>query len=259
MKRIYQFKGLSKEQKKELKNEYIKREWRNILLSYLFIVLSSSKPFFSIKNGAVWVLIWFTLTILLSVYVYVSQKDCMKKKKKAEKYSKKHRYSDVEVGDNFFPEIGGWNFIGMQLMVAIIIYSLVLLPASLYLKCKDFDIYKEVYMKFFIGIFADTYIVAVFNIILQFFIEFLYEYSSDKVTIKEAMLKLTPKYVISYIIVTVILCCAFIYYFNEEFGGMFGYISKKVVGGFYIIFMLYPLIKPVRQVISRKTIKRKSL
>ena len=83
MKRIYQFKGLSKEQKKELKNEYIKREWRNILLSYLFIVLSSSKTFFSIKNGAVWVLIWFTLTILLSVYVYVSQKDCMKKKKKA--------------------------------------------------------------------------------------------------------------------------------------------------------------------------------
>lgn len=49
MKRIYQFKGLSKEQKKELKNEYIKSEWKNLLLSYLFIVLSSSKPFFQAR------------------------------------------------------------------------------------------------------------------------------------------------------------------------------------------------------------------
>lgn len=257
MKRIYQFKGLSKEQKKELKNEYIKSEGKNLLLSYLFIVLSSSKPFFSSKNGAIFVLIWFTLSILLAVYAYVNQKDYMKSKKKAEKYSKKHKNSDVEVGHNFFSEIGGWNFIGMQFIAAIIVYFIAA-PVSLYLQFKNFDIYKEVYMKIFIGIFADTYIVAFFNIILQIFIEFLYEYSSDRITIKEAMLKLTPKYVISYIIATVVLCCAFIYYFNEEFGGMFGYISKKVVGGFYIIFMLYPLIKPVSQVISRKTIKRKS-
>ena len=182
----------------------------------------------------------------------------MKSKKKAEKYSKKHKNSDVEVGHNFFSEIGGWNFIGMQFIAAIIVYFIAA-PVSLYLQFKNFDIYKEVYMKIFIGIFADTYIVAFFNIIFQIFIEFLYEYSSDRITIKEAMLKLTPKYLISYIIATVVLCCAFIYYFNEEFGGMFGYISKKVVGGLYIIFMLHPLIKPVRQVISRKTIKRKSL
>jgi membrane protein len=250
MKRIYQFKGLSKEQKKKLKNEYIKSEWKNLLLSYLFIVLSSSKPFFSIKNGAVWVLIWFTLTILLSVYVYVSPKDYRKRKKKAEKYSKKHKNADVEVGNNFFPEIGGWNFIGMQLMVAIIIYVLVLLPVSLYLQFKDFDIYKEVYMKIFIGIFADTYIVAFFNIILQIFIEFLYERSSNITTIKSTIFTLKLKGVMFCFGVIIILYKALTYYFYEEFGGLFGDTARKILGSVYIIFMLCPLIKAIKQIIN---------
>lgn len=88
MKKIYEFKGLSKKQKKELIKDYIEREWKNLLFSYFFIILSSSKPFFSSKNGAIFVSIWFTLVILLSVYAYVNQSDYMNRKKKAERYSK---------------------------------------------------------------------------------------------------------------------------------------------------------------------------
>ena len=64
MKKIYEFKGLSKNQKKELTKNYFKSEWKNLLISYIFIILSSSKPLFSSKNGALFVLIWFSYSIV---------------------------------------------------------------------------------------------------------------------------------------------------------------------------------------------------
>lgn len=85
MKKIYEFAGLSKSQKKELIKDYVRCDWKNLFLSYIFITLSSSKPFLSSKNGAIYVLIWFTLATLLSVYAYVSQIDYLKSKKKARK------------------------------------------------------------------------------------------------------------------------------------------------------------------------------
>ena len=89
MKNILDFKGLSKIQKKELKKLYIKTEWKNILISYIFIILSSSKPFFSSSNGAIFVLIWFTLSVVLSITAYVNQSDYLSSTKKAKKYKKK--------------------------------------------------------------------------------------------------------------------------------------------------------------------------
>lgn len=251
MKKIYEFNGLSKIQKKKLKKDYIKSEWKNLLISYFFIILSSSKPFFSSKNGAIFVLIWFTLAILLSVYAYVNQSDYMNRNKKAKGYSKNHKNAEVEKGFNFFPEIGGWTFIGMQVLVAILVYF-VATPVSLYLQFKNFEIYKEVYMKLLIGIFADTYIVAFFNIILQILIEYIYDCANDRTTLKKTIFTLKLKYVICYVGATIILCIAFTYYFNKEFGGLFGDIVRKIVGSIYIIFMLYPLIKCIKQVIDNK-------
>ena len=69
-------------------------------------------------------------------------------------------------GANFFPQIGGWNFIGMQIFLASLFY-IIAIPISIYLQFKNFEIYKKDYMNLIIGIFADTYIVAFFNMILQ--------------------------------------------------------------------------------------------
>ena len=250
MKQINEFKGLSKSQKKELKKNYIKSEWKQLLISYFFIILSSSKPFFSSKNGAIFVLIWFTLAILLSVYTYVSQSDYMNSKKKAMKYSKK-KHAKVEKGLIFFPEIGGWTFIGMQVLSAILVY-MVAVPVSLYLQFKNLEIYKEVYMKLLIGILADTYIVAFFNVILQILIEFIYDCAYDRTTLKKTVFTLKLKNVICYVGTIIILCIAFTYYFNKEFEGLFGDMARKIVGSIYIIFMLYPLIKCIKQVIDSK-------
>lgn len=251
MKKIYEFVGLSKSQKNELKKDYIEREWKNFFLSYIFIILSSSKPFFSSKNGAIFVLIWFTLAILLSVYAYVNQSDYLKSKKSAKRYSKKHKNIQVEKGFNFFPQIGSWNFIGMQFFVASLFY-IVALPISFYLQFKNFEIYKEDYMNLIIGIFADTYIVAFFNIILQLIIDFIYDCAKDRTTLKKAAFSLKLKDVVCYVGATIILIMAFTYYFNKEFGGLFGGVSKKIMGGIYIIFMIFPLIKCLIQVSNNR-------
>lgn len=247
MKKIYELKGLSKIQKKELKKDYIKKEWKNLLISYFFIFLSSSKPFFSSKNGAIYVLLWFTLATLLSSYAYVNQSDYMNRKKKAERYHKKHKNAEVEKGANFFPEIGGWTFISMQLLVAILVWFVVI-PIALYLQFKNFEIYKDDYMKLLMGILADTYIVAFYNVMLQMLIEFIYDCANGRTILKKNILALKLKYVIP----TIILCIAFTHYFNNEFEGLFGDIGRKIVGSIYIIFMLYPLIKCIKQIINNK-------
>lgn len=250
MKRVYMFKGLSKGQKTELKKNYIKCEWKNILISYVFIVLSSSKPFLSSKNGAVFVAVWFSIAILLSIKVYVNQCDYMERKKKLKRYSKRHR-EEVEKGGTFFPEIGGWNFIGMQVLAAILIY-VIALPISLYLQFKNFAIYKDVYKSLFVGILADTYIVAFYNIILQILIEFIYDWANDRTALKKTMLKAKPRSVLTFVGTIIILFIAFVHYFNNEFAGLFGDIARRGVGIVYILFMLWPLFKCIKEVTNKK-------
>lgn len=251
MKKIYEFKGLSKNQKKELTKNYFKSEWKNLLISYIFIILSSSKPFFSSKNGALFVLIWFTLAILLSIYAYINQSDYMNSKKKAVKYSRKHKNVEVEKGSTFFPEIGGGTFIGMQVLAALVVYIFIL-PVSLYLQFKNREIYNKVYMKLLIGIFADTYIVAFFNVTLYIFIEFIHNCVNDRTTLKKTISSLKLKYVIGCVGAIIIFCMAIIYYFTKEFEGLFGDMARKIVGSIYIIFILYPLIKCIKQMINKK-------
>lgn len=107
------------------------------------------------------------------------------------------------------------------------------------------------YMKLLTGIFADTYIVAFFNVILQILIEFIYDCINDRTTLK-TIFALKLKYVICYVGTTIILCIAFTYYFNKEFEGLFGDMARKIVGGIYIIFMLSPLIKCIKQAFDNK-------
>ena len=251
MKKIYEFKGISKHQKKNIKKDYIKSKCKNILISYIFIILSSSKPIFSSKNGAIFVLISFTFAILLSVYANVTQHDYMDRKKKTERYSKKHKNAELEKGPNFFPESDEWTFIAMQFLVGILVCCVVA-PVSLYLQFKNFEIYKEVYMKLLIGIFADTYIVAFFYGILQILIEFIKDCAKYRTTLKKTIFTLKPKDIIFYVGVIIILYIAFTYYFNKEFEGLFGDMGRKIVGSIYIIFMLCPLIKCIKEIINNK-------
>lgn len=253
MKRVFMFKGLSRGQKKELKKNYIRYEWKNILVSYIFIVLSSSRPVISSKNGAIFVAAWYSLVILLSVEGYVNQCDYMSRNKKLKKYFKKHKEEKIEKLRNFYPEIGGWHLIGMQMLGASLVY-IVALPISLYLQFKNLTIYKDVYVNLFVGILADTYIIAFYNIILQIFIEFIYDCVDNRTTIKKTVMKATLKNVICFVAMIIILVMAFAYYFNNEFAGLFGDISRRVVGIIYILFILLPLFKCIKKTINKNIV-----
>lgn len=236
------FEGLNKRRKNELKKDYFKYECKNLLLSYIFIIFSSSTPFFSCENNAIWVLIWFTISVFFTIHIYVNQNDYMVKKKKARKYFRRHKNQQEGTGASYFPHIGGWNFIGMQLLVALL-FCVALALISFYLQSKNLESYKIEYMNRFVGIFMDTYIVTFFNIILQFIIAFIYDYAKDRVTLKNIASSLKSKDIAIYAGSIIILIIALTYYFNREFEGLFGDIGRKIMGSIYIIFMIYPLIK----------------
>lgn len=238
MKSIIDFDGLSKIQKKELKKQYIKIEWKNILISYIFIILSSSKPFFSSSNGAIFVLIWFTLSILLSIYAYVNQSDCMISNKKAEKYKKRHKNIEVEGIFNVSPEIGGWQFILIQSTVACLFY-LIAVPIAVYLQFRNLEIYNKNYRDLFLCIFADTFVLAFFSGIVKLVIEFVYNFINDKTILKKIPLKVKVKNMVLCLGVAIIMFFSFYYYFNKEFAGLFGKITRKCIGTVYIIFIIY--------------------
>lgn len=138
----------------------------------------------------------------------------------------------------------------MQVFAACLVY-LIALPISLYLQFKDFEVYKDDYMGIFIGVFADTYIIAFLNGILKLFVEFIFDCSNGITAMKKSILSLKVKDGICYFGAIVILCGAFCYYFNKEFEGLFGDM-RKIIGVIYIFFILYPLIKAIKQVIINK-------
>lgn len=242
MKSIIEFDGLSKVQKKELKMQYIKKEWKSILISYIFIILSSSKPFFSSNNGAIFVLIWFTLSILLSINTYVNQSDCMMSNKKAKKYKKRHKYEKVEGIFNVSPEIGGWQFIIAQFIVANLFY-LITVTIAVYLQYMNLEIYKKKYMELFVGIFADTFVLTFFNGIVKLVMESIHDFINDKTMFKKKILKIKAKNVVLFLSVSIIMFFSLHHYVNKEFASLFGEISRKCIGIVYIIFIICPNIK----------------
>lgn len=107
-------------------------------------------------------------------------------------------------------------------MVAISLY-IVALPIFINLQFKDIEIYKKDYMNLIVGIFADTYIVAFFNMIVQLIIDYIYDSEKDRITLKKTAFSLKLKNVV----VTIILIMAFTHYFNREFEGLFGDMEKN--------------------------------
>lgn len=45
----------------------IKVMYKDIVISIFFIISSSSEPIFSIKNGAVWVMLWYIISLFLLI------------------------------------------------------------------------------------------------------------------------------------------------------------------------------------------------
>lgn len=242
MKSISKFKGISKEQKKKLINQYLKIEWKNINLSYVFIALSSSCPIISCMNGAIYVAVWYSISVLLSIWLYVNQSDYMMQNKRERHYSKKHK-EKVAKRSIFTSEIGGWDAIATQVFVAIVFCILEVL-ISLYLQKRNMYVYQSIYRGFFEGILADTYIVSFCNVVIGIYRDYIYNCVNSGTKLKEIILKsnLKTKFLNICTVILLILACR--YYIENEFKGLLGdkIMAKYIVSGIYILFMMWPLL-----------------
>lgn len=243
-KKLSDFKGYTKQEKYGKALEYLKQDWVNILLSYIFIFLSSSLPFFDRSNGAIYVLIWYSIVQLLSIYAFVSHSDNEFRRGKAVNFERNHK-TVVNKGYYIKPEIGGWNLVGMSVMCSFF-FCTVLSIFSLDKQFRDYDQYMSQDIYFYIGLFADTCIVAFFSLAYKLIVEFICDYMLNHSLHKEMRISLKVRDVISGLAVTSLALAAMIYYFDNEFGGLFEKaIVRRTIGVLYILFMIYPGIKQI--------------
>lgn len=238
--KIYEFCKKDKSTRKKHFKTFFRIQDIDFLISYIFIFLSSGKQIFSPTNGAVWVFLWYTLSILTSWYIHINQFEYNTGIKKAIRFSKKHPKYTVEKGKRFSAEIGGWNFISAQFLCA----WLVELPLAIFAitsQSYSFSNYMDKYKDFCVGIFADTYVLVFFTIYYRGFMCDLKLVSGWKNKVSYFLHTFDGtkgKNFLIHILSFIIIICAFIYYFFNEFSGLFNLNTRRIIGFIYILYMI---------------------
>lgn len=241
--KVYEFSKINKNEKRNLRKAYYQKQWVDILISYIFILMSSSKLFFSVKNGALWVLVWYTCSLLLSCYVYVNQIEYNVGRKRAKHYSQKHPNCTLQKSVRFSPEIGGWNLLINQLLCAIPLTIGLGIFAFVYTSFF-YETYMMEYKDFCVGLALDTYILVFFLIYFNGFWGELRHIHGVKnkvnaflVTFSESKCKNIAVHI------TAIVICVFAlkHYLLDEFSGLFNEVVRKVIGIVYILYMIFPI------------------
>ena len=241
--KVYKFAHISKKEKRKLRKAYYRKQWFDISISYLFILMSSGKAFLSLKNGALWVLVWYTCSLLLSCYAYVNQIEYNLGKKRAKHYSKKHPNCTLQKSVRFSPEIGGWNLLAIQFLCALPLTIGLGIFAFVY-QSFFYETYMMKYKDFCIGLALDTYVLVFFLIYFNGFWSELRDIHGVKNKIN-AFLVTFPgskcKNIIVHLAAIVICVFALRHYLLNEFSGLFNEVVRKVIGIVYILYMILPM------------------
>lgn len=238
--KIYEFCKKDKNIRREHLKTFFRIQGCDFLISYIFIFLSSSKQILSLTNGAIWVFLWYTLSILTSWYMHINQFEYNTGIKKATRFSKKHPKYTVEKRGKFSAEIGGWNFIGAQFICASVVL-IVLYIFAIINQGRSLSNYLDKYKDLCVGIFADTYIIVFFTIYYKGFIGDLILISGWKNKINyffHTFDGIKTKNFFIHIFSLMIIIFALIYYFSNEFSGLFDAASRRIMGLFYILYMM---------------------
>lgn len=230
--------------RKRCYKEFFKEQKKDFLVSYLFIFMSSSVPVISIMNGAFWVFLWYTFSIVIALYAYISQSECNKGVKRAKHYMKKHGYTvKTNIPKRFSNEIGGFSFVFMQFGVAMLFGVILCCFATVY-QFYDYSEYMKEYKQLCLGIFVDTYVVTFCNVYRMIISDLLlvpgWKQKIDKllhVFCNGSVLKT----IVSHVCAILIVLVALRYFFTNEFSGLFGPTLRKVIGTIYIVYMFKDL------------------
>lgn len=238
--KTYEFCKKDKNTRKKHFKIFLKTQGVDFLISYIFIFLSSSKQIFSPTNGAIYVFLWYTLSILISWNMHINQYEYNIGIKKATHFSKKHPNYTVEKSKRFSAEIGGWNFISAQFLCAWLL-GLLLSIFALKSQSESFSNYMDKYKDFCVGVYADTYILVFFTIYYKGFMYDLKLISGWKKKISHFLNTFDGtkgKNLLIHILSLIIVTYALIYYFSNEFSGLFNLNNRRIIGLIYILYMI---------------------
>lgn len=260
--KVYKFAKIDKKEKRNLRKEYYRKQWFDILISYIFILMSSSKPFFSFKNGALWVLVWYTCSLSLSCYTYVNQIEYNDGRKRAKHYSKKHPNCTLQKSVGFSPEIGGWTLLGDQFLCVLPLTIGLAIFAFVY-RTFFYETYMMEYKDFCIGLALDTYVLVFFLIYFTgFWSELRYIHGVNN-KVKAFLVTFHDskcKNIVVHLGAIVICVFALRHYLLNEFSGLFNEVARKVIGILYILYMIIPKLeikKYFREISKKKSKKRR--
>lgn len=237
--RIFEFCKKDQNTRKKHFKTFFRIQGVDFLISYIFIFLSSSKPIFSLMNGAVWVFLWYTLSIIVSWYIHINQFEYNIAIKKSIHFSKKHPNCIVERRKRFSAEMGGWNFIFAQYLCSVLvafIFAIFAIINSGY----SLSNYMYKYKDFCIGIFVDTYILVFFCIYYNGVMRELKSVSGwrNKVSYFFHTFDGTKgKNFLVHVLSLIVITCALLYYFFNEFSGLFNPNARRIMGFIYILYM----------------------
>lgn len=227
--------------------ESIKVMYKEIVISIFFIISSSSQPIFSVKNGAVWVLLWYIISLFLLLsgcyYNYRYNEEGMRKKR----WYRRHGFDDMmtEKQKNeirWFKkvniELGGWTFLLIKVSIAFLLEA-IMLGVSLMHQFSDYENYMENDQMFFIGVFIDTLVITV----ASGYYSIIIDVASDVIGFKNKVRAILNafegnviKKIFCHLISLALLVYAVVYSFNE-----FSWYAPFVLGVLYIIFLAMPV------------------
>lgn len=251
--KVFDFYKKDKNIRRKCIGRFFKEQWDEIFISYLFILLSSGLPFFALTNGAIWVLVWYTATLLLSMCIFISQYEYNLATKKAVKFAKKHSSYIVKKGYKYSAEIGGWNFFAAQ-FICLPVLIIMLGGFSIITQFHSLADYLDKYKDFCIGVFADTYVLLFVNIYYKAVILEVKSIYGWKNKVKYFLHTFDKPIILNALVhigAQVIMIGALYYYFTREFAGLFSPILRRVIGLIYIMYMAIDVKSVFRKMSSK--------
>lgn len=232
------YRKMSKKEKSGMYKKYLQLNKKDLALSVFFIICSTSTPVFSIKNAAIWVLVWYLVSFVLMLYSCVNQEDYNRAVKRENHYNKRH-HREKERKQKWKIEIGGWNFTSIKISTATLL-GIALMIVSYMHQFENYNQYMSNEKAFFSGIWFDTYIITFSVGYYNLIVEAVKNNRGIKGRL-EGILNLLGKTIgkrILNIISFVIWIGALSYSFNEF--SIFGNPMNYVVGFLYLIVLCIP-------------------
>ena len=233
------YKKLGREEKKRIYRKLLKENKNDLIISFFFIILSTSTPVLSIKNTAIWVLLWYLLSFGYTMHRYVSQEAYNKKIKRENHYNKRHK-TNKKRKKQWKNDTMEWDFLGIKLLNALL-FGVIMLIISQIHQWQNYYSYMKNEKDFFSGIWNDIGMVTICTLYYNIIVDAIRN-NKDSKCIKKNILSLFGTNIwesmITYIFLA-FLCVKTLYCSFNEFS-IFGNPLNYIWGGIYILVLVKP-------------------